>query len=95
MSKWIACPSCGGQRRQRREEEWDDVLALTIIANGKAAEHIAYLTARHAALVAAAEERAETGHDINCRALMDSPGRPHRCDCGYAALRAALDGEPR
>jgi hypothetical protein len=94
MSRWIACPSCGGQRRQRREEEWDDVLALTIIANGKSAEHIAYLTARHAALVAAARETlreiaAIPVDDLDAVSLVMNISR------ALDALRAALDGEPR
>jgi hypothetical protein len=38
----------------------------------------------------AARKRIETGHDVNCRALMPSAGRPHRCDCGQSGLEAAL-----
>jgi hypothetical protein len=38
----------------------------------------------------AARKRAETGHDINCQALMPSAGRPHRCDCGQSGLDTAL-----
>ena len=38
----------------------------------------------------AARKRVENGHDINCRCLMPSAGRPHRCDCGQSGLERAL-----
>lgn len=55
--------------------------------------------ARHAALVAAAREyvydsHAQLDHSHHCAVPLSEDEDDPRCDCGLAALRAALDGEP-
>jgi hypothetical protein len=48
--------------------------------------------AEFAPLVEAAVKRVGRGHNDTCSAVLNDPAPPtHECDCGHAALQAALD----